>query len=88
MGETLTVPETLKQILVLFYCIVTTSAKPKIQDFTWDKFMDWLDDNPGVSVEFTEWLKDVLEAQSKITEKHSKAVEKKTSKRSTRSKIS
>ena len=84
MGETLTVPQTLKEILVLFYSVILSSAKGSLQDFTWDNFIDWLDDNPGKTVEFSNWLKDVLEAQNNITEKHSKDVEKKTSKRSTR----
>lgn len=84
MGETLTTPESLKEILVLFYSIILASAKGSLQDFTWDDFMDWLDDNPTMSIEFTQWLKNVLEQQNTITEKHSKDVEKKTSKRSTR----
>lgn len=88
MGTTLTTPESLKEILVLFYSIILASAKGSLQDFTWDDFMDWLDDNPTMSIEFTQWLKNVLEQQNTITEKHSKDVEKKTSKRSTRNKVS
>jgi hypothetical protein len=53
MGETLTVPETLQQILVLFYSIVLASSKGTLQDWTWDNFIDWLDDNPEKTVEFT-----------------------------------
>lgn len=88
MGTTLTVPESLKEILVLFYSIILASAKGALQDFTWDQFMDWLDDNPTMTIEFTTWLKNVLEQQNTITEKHAKDVEKKTSKRSTRNKVS
>lgn len=89
MGETLTVPESLKEILVLFYSIVLSSSKGALQDFTWDDFMDWLDDNPTMTIDFTQWLKNVLEAQNMITEKHAKDVEKKTRRKSsTRSKIS
>lgn len=86
MGETLTVPQSLKEILVLFYSIVLANSETK--DITYDDFIDWLDDNPEKSVEFTNWLKDVLEAQNKVTEKHAKEVEAKTPKkaRSTRSK--
>lgn len=87
MGETLTVPETLQQILVLFYSIVLASSKGTLQDWTWDNFIDWLDDNPEKTVEFTQWLKDVLETQNNITEKNAKEVEKKTRRKSsTRSK--
>ena len=89
MGETLTVPESLKEILVLFYSIVLSSSKGALQDFTWDDFMDWLDDNPTMTIDFTQWLKNVLEAQNMITEKHAKDVEKKTRRKSsTRNKVS
>lgn len=89
MGETLTVPESLKEILVLFYSIVLSSSKGALQDFTWDDFMDWLDDNPTMTIDFTQWLKNVLEAQNMITEKHAKDVEKKTRRKSsTRNKTS
>lgn len=84
MNETLTTPKSLKEILVLFYSIILASAKGTLQDFTWDNFMDYLDENPELTVQFTQWLKDVLETQNNITEKHSKDVEKKTSKSSTR----
>ena len=81
-GKTMTVPDTLKDILILFYSIILSSAKGSLQDFTWDMFMDWLDENPEITIEFTQWLKDVLEAQNSITEKHSKGVEKKTRRKS------
>ena len=82
MGETLTTPKSLKEILVLFYSIILASAKGTLQNFTWDDFMDYLDENPELTVEFTQWLKDVLETQNGITEKHSKDVEKKTRRKS------
>lgn len=81
-GKTLTVPESLKDILILFYSVILASAKGSLQDWTWDNFMDWLDENPEITVEFTNWLKDVLETQNGITEKHSKDVEKKTRRKS------
>ena len=86
-GKTMTTPDTLKDILILFYSVVLSSAKGSLQDFTWDNFIDWLDDNPEKTVEFTQWLKDVLETQNNITEKNAKEVEKKTRRKSsTRSK--
>ena len=81
-GKTLTVPESLKDILILFYSVILSSAKGSLQDWTWDNFMDWLDENPEITIEFTNWLKDVLETQNGITEKHSKEVEKKTRRKS------
>ena len=81
-GKTLTVPESLKDILILFYSVILGSAKGSLQDWTWDNFMDYLDENPEITVEFTNWLKDVLETQNGITEKHSKDVEKKTRRKS------
>lgn len=81
-SKTLTVPESLKDILILFYSVILASAKGSLQDWTWDNFMDWLDENPEITVEFTNWLKDVLETQNGITEKHSKDVEKKTRRKS------
>lgn len=81
-SKTLTVPESLKDILILFYSVILASAKGSLQDWTWDNFMDWLDENPEITIEFTQWLKDVLETQNGITEKHSKDVEKKTRRKS------
>jgi hypothetical protein len=45
-SKTLTVPESLKDILILFYSVILASAKGSLQDWTWDNFMDWLDENP------------------------------------------
>lgn len=81
-GKTMTTPDTLKDILILFYSVVLSSAKGSLQDFTWDNFMDYLDENPDLTVEFVEWLKSVLETQNGIAEKHSKEVEKKTRRKS------
>ena len=87
-SKTLTVPESLKDILILFYSVVLSSAKGSLQDFTWDEFMDYLDENPEITIEFTNWLKDVLETQNGIAEKHSKEVEKKTTRKSSTQKKS
>lgn len=81
-SKTLTVPESLKDILILFYSIILASSKGELQNWTWDMFMDWLDENPEITIEFTQWLKNVLEAQNMITEKHAKEVEKKTRRKS------
>lgn len=87
-GKSMTVPETLKDIMIFFYSIILSSAKGELQNWTWDDFVDYLDDNPDKIIEFTTWLKAVLETQNQITEKHSKEVESKSPKkvRSTRSK--
>lgn len=47
-------PTTMTDIINFFYCVVITSAKD--YDYKYNDFLDALDDNQNLMVEFSEWL--------------------------------
>lgn len=55
-------PKTLSDIIVFFYCITLSSA-PKSMTVMFDDFMDWIDAEPDVLNEFSQWLMDTLSRQ-------------------------
>lgn len=48
-------PTTVTDILVYFYCTIITS-KDYDGTMTFDEFMDYLDENPTILQEFSEWM--------------------------------
>ena len=69
-------PSTVTDILVYFYCCVITS-KDYDGTMTFDEFMDYLDDNPTILQEFSEWMTET----SKQNEVFNKEAKKKTTAR-------
>ncbi len=57
-------PKGLTEIIIYFYSCVLASDKSL--DFSFDDFTDYLDDNPEVLGEFSEWLSTVLGVKSHI----------------------
>lgn len=47
-------PETITDVIVYFYSVISASANPEQVD--WDDYMDWLDDNPMAINDFQTWL--------------------------------
>ena len=47
-------PEGVTDILTYFYCVVLASSKD--YTLTFDEFIDFIDDNPNIMKEFSEWL--------------------------------
>lgn len=49
---------TLTDILTFFYCVICSSNRDAALSF--DDFIDWVDTNPTVVVDFREWLTDQM----------------------------
>lgn len=47
-------PKTTTDVLVFFFCIIISSAKGI--DLTFDEFLDMIDDNPELLIDFTKFL--------------------------------
>lgn len=47
-------PQTMTDMINFFFCIVITSAKN--YDYKYNDFLDKLDENPQLLVEFSQWL--------------------------------
>lgn len=62
-------PTTISESIMYFYCVII--ASDTTLELTYDEFMDWLDDNPKVLNEFTQWLIKQAEIDNKLTKKKS-----------------
>jgi hypothetical protein len=58
-------PKTLSDIIVFFYSVVVSSAKDR--NILFDDFMDWLDENPNVITEFSNWLQSIFNMQATMS---------------------
>ena len=58
-------PKTLSDIIVFFYCIVLSSA-PKNITVMFDDFMDWIDANPNILNDFSQWLMETISQQQTL----------------------
>lgn len=47
-------PDNLTNILTFFYCIVVSSSKD--YSYSFDEFIDNLDENPNILQELTQWM--------------------------------
>jgi hypothetical protein len=55
-------PKSISDIIYFFYSVAFTSAKGEALDF--EKFIDWLDENPSAITEFNVWLTDTINANN------------------------
>lgn len=60
-------PTTITESIMYFYCVII--ASDTTLEITYDEFMDWLDNNPTAFQEFTEWLIEQSEIESRLTKK-------------------
>ena len=60
-------PKTVTESIMYFYCVIIASDMEL--ELTYDEFMDWLDDNPKALQDFTQWLIEQTEIESKLTKK-------------------
>lgn len=58
-------PKTLSDIIVFFYSVVVSSTKDR--NILFDDFMDWLDENPNVITEFSNWLQSIFNMQATMS---------------------
>lgn len=67
-------PETITDVIVYFYSVISASANPEQVD--WDDYMDWLDDNPMAINEFQTWLTSSMQFNSQFGSDTKKKVKK------------
>lgn len=60
-------PKGVTEILVYFYCVILASEKDL--EFTYDEFLDWLDENNDELGHFSQWLVKQDKQQAKIKKK-------------------
>lgn len=60
-------PTTITESIMYFYCVII--ASDTTLEITYDEFMDWLDNNPTAFQDFTEWLIEQSEIESRLTKK-------------------
>ena len=54
MGESFSAQSGINGIIVLFYSYIMGSNKDMVVDY--EEYMDWLDENPSMFENFTDWL--------------------------------
>ena len=73
-------PTTTTEILVFFYCVIMSSDKDL--HFSFNEFLDMIDDNPYLMTEFSEWLTaETVKNNSLSKEQDEKKSTKKTGKK-------
>ena len=63
-------PSTITDMILYFYCVII-SSKEFDEPMTFDEFMDYLDDNPTILQEFSEWMTETSK-QNEVLNKESK----------------
>lgn len=58
-------PTTMTDVITFFYCILITSAKD--YDFKYNEFLDMLDERPEYLTEFSEWLVDEFNKNTRLS---------------------
>lgn len=71
-------PKGITEVITFFYCVIITSKKDL--QFTYDEFLDMLDENPGLIKEFSEWLTGAVQRNSSLMTNDIKPDEKKAQK--------
>ena len=61
-------PKGISEVITFFYCIILGSKKD-IQ-FTYDEFLEWLDENPAALGEFSQWILKVVEKNNELMMKN------------------
>lgn len=58
-------PSTTTDVLVFFYCVIMGSEKDL--EFTFDEFLDLVDSDPNLVIEFSEWLSAEINKQNTLS---------------------
>lgn len=72
-------PKGLTEILTFMYCIIITSKKDL--QFTYDEFLDLIDENPGIIKDFSEWLTGAVQRNTSMMSQNVKEEDKRTAKK-------
>ena len=65
-------PESTTDVLVFLYCVLMGSAKDLDLDF--NNFLDIVDDNPSILVDFSEWLTSEISKNNTLSPEEEKKV--------------
>lgn len=57
-------PTTMTDLITFMYCVVVASSKD--YSLKYDEFIDYLDENPTVLNEFSEWIVNVISANDTL----------------------
>ncbi len=60
-------PETFTEYIMYFYCVIIASDLSI--ELTYDEFINWLDENPNVLDEFSQWILEQNNREAKLTKK-------------------
>lgn len=52
-------PKGITEVLTFMYCVIISSEKNL--EFSYDEFLDWIDENPAMIKEFSEWLTETVQ---------------------------
>ena len=72
-------PKGILEILTFMYSVIITSDK-ELQ-FTYDEFLDMIDENPGLIKEFSEWLTGAVQRNASMMSQNVKEEDKQTAKK-------
>lgn len=72
-------PKGLTEILTFMYCIIITSKKDL--QFTYDEFLDLIDEKPGIIKDFSEWLTGAVQRNASMMSQNVKEEDKQTAKK-------
>ena len=68
-------PQTFSETIMYFFCTLLSSDQDV--EITFDDFLGYLDDNPTALKEFTDWIMEQAEMESKLTKKKTVKTSKK-----------
>lgn len=68
-------PSSITDIITLFYCVVITSMKD--YSYSFDAFLDWLDENTDKLEDFSQWIQDINTNTEKLKKEQPPKTKKK-----------
>lgn len=66
-------PESTTDVLIYMFCIILTSDKEL--DLKFDEFLDLVDENPNLIVQFSDWLTNELNKDSMLSPQDDESLE-------------
>ena len=60
-------PQSITDVITFMYCIIVSSMKD--YSYTFDNFIDYVDDHPELLTKFSEWVQTEAEVNSDLSKK-------------------
>lgn len=77
-------PKGITEVLTFMYCVIISSEKNL--EFSYDEFLDWIDENPSMIKEFSEWLTETVQRNNFLAPQNVSAADKKKAQKVKKSK--